>query len=686
MKTKKYISSLVLGGALCLLNGCTDYLESDYLFKERMTIEEVFSNRDYTNEWISNAYSHLGSGYLQNVCGHKYQPFNFSDDMCYNSGDYSNWRNGNYGESGWNNNSAEVWKQCYQGIRQAQIFINNIDRNTLFTAQERADLKAQAHFLVGYYYWYLLRMFGPIPLVKAPADYMDSYEDLTQGRNTYEECADYISELMLLAAKGLPLRRGYEDIVRPTRGAALAIRAKALLYAASPLMNGYAPMAYAKQMIDHEGRELLSSQYDESKWARAAAAAKDVMNLHQYSLYVFKARTQTSDPIAYPITVKPPFDDQFSYDNWPDGWADIDPFESYRCLFDGTVPLTENPENIFTYGQNQSNDNIVEMVLRQLPYHEPNGYSENGMTLKQMDAYYMADGTDAPGKDLEIGRNADGTQRVSGYMNEEVRANYKYSNIGDGTSLQFADREPRFYASVGFNGAYWHLLGYTADKNENPNVQIFYYPGTPNGYKSGRQWLNTGIGIKKFVHPKDIGDGREYEKQSRRILAKGSSVIRYADILLMYAEALNELTSSYDVASWDGGTTYTISRDINEMKKGVQPVRIRAGLHDYTATEYADASLFRAKLKRERQIEFFAENQRYFDLRRWMDAPEEESLPVYGFNVLLGENKRDDFHRPIVIQDFVCSFSDKMWFWPINYTELKRNSKLTQNPGWTYPE
>ena len=98
MKTKKYISSLVLGGALCLLNGCTDYLESDYLFKERMTIEEVFSNRDYTNEWISNAYSHLGSGYLQNVCGHKYQPFNFSDDMCYNSGDYSNWRNGNYGE------------------------------------------------------------------------------------------------------------------------------------------------------------------------------------------------------------------------------------------------------------------------------------------------------------------------------------------------------------------------------------------------------------------------------------------------------------------------------------------------------------------------------------------------------------------------------------------------------------
>lgn len=284
--------------------------------------------------------------------------------------------------------------------------------------------------------------------------------------------------------------------------AALAIRAKALLYAASPLMNGYAPMAYAKQMIDHEGRELLSSQYDESKMSQGCSRCQGCDEPAPIQPLCIQGSYPDFGSYRLSHYGEAPFDDQFSYDNWPDGWADIDPFESYRCLFDGTVPLTENPENIFTYGQNQSNDNIVEMVLRQLPYHRPNGYSENGMTLKQMDAYYMADGTDAPGKDLEIGRNADGTQRVSGYMNEEVRANYKYSNIGDGTSLQFADREPRFYASVGFNGAYWHLLGYTADKNENPNVQIFYYPGTPNGYKSGRQWLNTGIGIKSSFIPK----------------------------------------------------------------------------------------------------------------------------------------------------------------------------------------
>ena len=686
MKTKKYISSLVLGGALCLLSGCTDYLDSDYLFKERMTIEEVFSNKDYTNEWIANAYSHLGNKYLQNVCGHKNQPFNFCDDMCFNSGDYSNWRSGNNGESGWNNNSGNVWAECYKGIRQAQIFIENIDRNTLFTAQERTDLKAQAHFLVGYYYWYLLRQFGPVPIVKAPANYMDSYEDLAQGRNTYEECVDYICEQMLIAAKSLPLSRGYEDLVRPTRGAALAVRAKVLLYAASPLMNGYAPMDYAKQMVDHEGRELLSSQYDESKWAQAAAAAKDVMNLHQYSLYVAKTRTQTTDEIAYPKTIKPPFDDQFSYDNWPDGWADIDPFESYRSLFNGTIPLTENPENIYSSGQNNGDDHLVTMIMDQLPYADANGYNVNGMTLKQMDAYYMADATDAPGKDKEIGRNADGTDRVAGYMNDEIRANYKYCNIGNETSLQFADREPRFYASVGFNGAYWHLLSYSEDKGEKPNVQTFYYTGTQNGYRSGSNWLNTGIGIKKFVHPKDIGNGRDWQNQTGQVTNRGTIIIRYADILLMYAEALNELTGSYQIESWDGSTTYSISRDVNEMKKGIQPVRIRAGLHDYTATEYADASLFRAKLKRERQIELFAENQRYFDLRRWMDAPTEESLPVYGYNVLFSKGRRDDFHRPVVVQNFVCSFSEKMWFWPINHTELKRNSKLTQNPGWTYPE
>lgn len=127
------------------------------------------------------------------------------------------------------------------------------------------------------------------------------------------------------------------------------------------------------------------------------------------------------------------------------------------------------------------------------------------MTLKQMDAYYMANATDAPGMGIELDRNTNGTQRIQGYMSNEVRPNYKFSNLPDGVSLQFADREPRFYASVAYNGAIWNLLNASKDLDETPNIQVFYYRGTKDGYQPSHDgWLATGIGIKKYVNPYDI--------------------------------------------------------------------------------------------------------------------------------------------------------------------------------------
>ena len=84
-------------------------------------------------------------------------------------------------------------------------------------------------------------------------------------------------------------------------------------------------------------------------------------------------------------------------------------------------------------------------------------------------------------------------------------------------------------------------------------------------------------------------------------------MIRYADILLMYAEALNELDGSYQIETWDNSGTHSISRNEDELKKGVQPVRIRAGIPDFTPEEYGNKELFRKKIKRERQIELMAE-------------------------------------------------------------------------------
>ena len=359
--------------------------------------------------------------------------------------------------------------------------------------------------------------------------------------------------------------------------------------------------------------------------------------------------------------------------NWPAGYADIDPYESYRSLFNGSVTYDGNTEIIFGRGPaaNQGENIKNQMVQHQMP-QSIGGWNVHGMTLKQMDAYYMSDGTDAPGKDTfdeEAAQN-----RVKGY----TTAGDEYPHLeAAGISLQFADREPRFYASVGFSGQKWPALSYSGNHTHLRNQIIHYYRGTYDGYLNGKLWLRTGIGSIKFYHPEDANNG-----DNAVIRDKVEPAIRYADILLLYAEALNEVEGEYSIESWDGSTAHDIYRDVNEIKKGIRPVRCRAGVPDFDNDTYKSVTALREKIKRERQIELYAEAQRWFDLRRWKDAPVELNKPVYGYSVMMTEAQKDKFYIPTEIPQYAQVFTSKMYFWPISKTELKRNPLLTQNPGW----
>lgn len=697
---KKIITILSFAVGLTSLVGCSDYLDSDYLFDERMSIEDVFSNRDYTNRWLARGYFYLSNGYLQDVCSKRDYPFNFADDMYYGDGGYDKWKSGQYDESGVNNSSSGIWKNAYLGIRQVAIFLNNIDKNKEFTEEEITDFKGQAHFLRAYYYWLMLRAFGPIPIIPDEGvDYTKEYDELAYPRNSYDECVDYITSELLKAAGQLPLQRSVQEVLRPTRGAALALRAKILLYAASPLFNGKAPEVVSSALVNKDGKRLLPETYDESKWAKAAAAAKDVMDLNIYGIHVAYFNSNAGD-IAYPATIAPPHDDEFSDQSWPNGWKNIDPFQSYREMFDGSIIVSQNEELIFTRGDNQSRESVDIMVVHQLPRNGAGGYGSQGMTQKQCDAYYMNDGTNCPGMN-DVYKEFDGYKgrydsrpRAEGYVKEKELVDYpELGPLGVGVSKQYVRREPRFYASVGYNGSTWHLLNALNDNthDEQKNIQVFYYRGGSNGYANSSYWLRTGIGIKKYVHPNDISYTQKNSYDVTRIEHKADPAIRYAEILLIYAEALNELTGSYEIPSWDGNKMHSVKRDIAEMKKGIRPVRIRAGLPDYDKvkgheTAYDNPDEFRTMLKRERQIEFFAEGHRYWDLRRWLDAPVEETVPVYGCNMLASKDMADQFHTPVMCTSLPTIFAEKMWLCPIAHTELKHNVNLVQNPGWTNPE
>lgn len=528
----------LLASASALLSSCEDTLDADKYFEDRRTIESVFTDISQTNGWLSQAFSYLKTD-LADVITKEQGAVGwhcFADDYYFGDRDvaydnkwstqdaYTAFKQGDYDE----NLGSNAWRDAYRGIFQASVFIHNIDRNYKLTAEERRDMKGQARFVRAYYYWLLLRKYGPVPIVPDEgADYSLEYQELSYPRSTYEECAEYIGEEMVQACKELKDWSRYvgntsaENLVRPTRGAALATRALAYIYAASPLANGQLANgshqgvsdAFAKSFVNKDGTPLLSLNYDERKWARAAAACRDVIECPaNYELFHVGVNTSDNKNAGYPKTITPYDDNDFSTKNWPEGYADIDPYLSYRDLFNGVANLS-NPEVIFSRGYNvgtSPHTSIDGFVTHQLP-NSLNGFNCHGLTQKMVDAYYMLDGTDCPGKDSEYGEG-DGSERRTGWTTNSPRDPYpasKYPPLGVGVSMQYAEREPRFYACVAFNGSYW----WNADPDKPVSsryVQYFYWRGTTssssesgsnesqnNGYTNSAYYLRTGIGCKK---------------------------------------------------------------------------------------------------------------------------------------------------------------------------------------------
>lgn len=656
---KKVIYMAAVCAALSF-QSCTGFLDVDKYFYDMLSVDSAFSKRVYVDGWLANNYDYLCGADLSEY------PSRFqwsSDDLVHI--DIKSIQEGNYSASNLTHSDfTNQLRRCYECIRKASVFIDNVGECKELSMEEISDMQGQARFLRAFAYWSLLRTYGPVPLI--PEHGMDvslSYEELSLPRAKFDDIVDFIDNDLVMAARTLYKTRTVNNLGRPTKGAALALRARVLLFAASPMSNGNESFYNVRNL---DGTVLYNMEYDESKWARAAAAAEDVIKLNQYSLHV-----EEPDP-QNPYCITPPEHPVYSHLDFPDGWQNVDPYSSYKYIFDGTIRGSQNPELIFTR-TNPNDHNVQQQFNFESMPRTSGGGNRNAVTQKMVDTYYMDNGQsidEAGDYYLKEGFTVTANDPEMG-----VGAPFMGANV----SKMYGRREPRFYASIAFNGAIWECQS-SSDATKR-NYQCWYYQDEFNGKEGYKTHLPiTGIGLKKYTNIEDSWAEGGYRT------SKTEPTIRYAEVLLIYAEALNELTSgqTYTMKSYTDDEVQ-INRDVNKIRSAMKQIRMRAGLPDFDDATYNDPNNFRVALKRERHIELFTENSfRYFDLRRWKDADVDEAEPLMGcdIDVPMSDETRQGFYIPTPVSYIQKVFLPKMYLFPFPQEELKRNVNLAQNPGW----
>lgn len=664
---KKYILLSFVCCVVGLFSSC-DYLNVDDYFEDTFKEDSIFSNKNNLEYYYNGAVAllpkegrlwHWGStpgvtGSDEAVtCG------SFSNgfvEVSFSGTQLTTDRISATSMGGWDWN-FNIWPNCYKIIRKMTIALPRINEVPDATIFDKMELDGKLRFLRAYAYYLMVMQYGPVIILGD--DVLNTNEDTNYyslARSTYDECIDYICSEFEKAANGLPTSQPIDKIDAPTRGAALALVARLRLQAASPLFNGgeAAHKYFSNFVRSTDGVHYISQTYDERKWALAAAAAKRVMDLNTYELHVVKDPSYTD---KLPANVP--------HADFPAGAGGIDPFRSYSEMFNGETLANTNPELIWGTSQNINEhlDHVFPLTF--------GGTGSISVPQRIVDAYYMADGKDIHESSSEYpyeARPYDNTCVTSGDL--VLSKNYV---LKDKTYKAYANREPRFYVNIGYSNALWTMES-TKD-GDKKNIVVKYYNGANSGknnWYGSTSYFLTGYTCKKYVHPRDAKSGSE-----AKVIDKKFPLIRYAEVLLSYAEALNNLTQPHTVGE------ETFSRDPGAIKAAFNPIRFRAGLPGLEDADLITAENFNKVIQRERLIELFHEGRRYYDIKRWGIIEELEKEPLTGLNVEQGE--WDGFYQPIVIQHrsiYERVFKHKMLLLPIHLDEIRRSKNLDQNPGW----
>lgn len=637
------------------------FLDIDQYIYDLPSMDSVFMRKETTLQYLANVYSFLpDDGYPMSSSGTPWIPVADECVCTYQEADgraYFNYFSND-------NMSAydkyfQRWAPYYQGIRNAGVFLMRVKDCEELSSTQLKELIGEAHFLRAYFYFELMKAYGPVPLAPREGFSLDTpMEELLVPRNTWDQCVSFVKEELMLAAENLPETRPDIDFGKPTKGAAYAVLSRFALYDASPLYNGNS--MFSDFTNKKTGVPYFNSVANNGKWAEAAWAAKQVIESGQYELYRVDADRNTPElPAGFSEEDKR---------NFPDGAGGIDPLRSYKQLFDGTVQASDNKEVIFGV----PSTGLKSWVRYMAPYiMGDKGASTFNITQELVDAYYMVDGRtpENPSSQYPCDNSVFSPQDIlfSGYK------------IPSGTNGWYLNREARFYATVGFcNSQYYGTSTTNTSRKDFPC--LFYADDSKNGMNivisnTGRddQYCMTGYLCRKYMHNEDNF------QDNGLVRHKIWMTYRLAEIYLNYAEALNELNGSYTVNN-EG-----FSRNAAEIRRYFNLVRFRAGLPGMTVAESQDQAVVRQLIRRERQVELAWEGQRYFDCRRWLIADEQENKPIYGVDVTQKAANKTSFFRKVVVKPktyIFKTFTKRQYFWPIPQDEIVRNPNLSQSPNW----
>lgn len=654
------ISTLAIG-----FQSCGDYLDVDDYIEQMTSLDSVFSRKLLLEEYINGAASYLPNE--SKLWTESSTPFQGASDE-----NFMSWNDDRHAAmkflldevtpyNGYYNN----YPGYYQGIRMALTALQRMHEVPDVTDIERRELMGRCYFLVGYYYYRLLLQYGPVPIVpEIPFNVDSPVADMALERGTYDECIAEIQKYMLLAAQYLPLEvESAVTVTIPTRWAAIATLSRIMLYAASPWYNGNA--FYADWTRKSDGAHFIPQQKDNSKWGIAAAYSKYIIDSEKYNLYWTSKEGDTKE-LPEGVTSDPDY-----YKPYPVGAAGIDHYRSLTYPFNGELPVMINPEFIYSCASIVGGDSPL---WSSAPYQLGGG---NGLNLVQdlVDAYSMVDGRDInhssenypyPDSDhnyLQIG----GSDQLFSGFTLKSKAAQMYNN-----------REPRFYATVGFCHSFWP--GTSSTDNQFINKEVTYYS---DGYGAAspdhpEDYNRSGYTCVKYNHLEDN------LKASSAIRAKYFPIFRYAETLLNYVEAINELDASFTMEIINGDKV-TVERSKAEIVKYFNLIRHRAGLPGITEADAVDKDYVRELIKKERRVEFACEGHRYHDLRRWgRDAIDAYNQPIRGMNVKARSTQRKEFYTVTTLNDKLTrrTFSYKHYFYPIPKSVLDKNPNMVQNPEW----